>query len=349
MKVRMKASSIGLHDYISRTRRIEVVDSSSDRHRCRLAWEPNEFELNDTAFAVLSLCDGRTTLCTLILQLKAELGLPAAQIPAVQGEVQQVLGMFLRMGIVRSSPAPGDSVGIVAAKNPVLAADSARTFPASIQVINLSYRTDRWRAFSSALSRAGAPEFQRLEAVDAEAYPTVTAMLEAHDYRLSPCYLDVPGFDDASHRFKAKTGCALSHQKAFRNIVASEVAGWHVIFEDDDKLLHDWTWLVDSFAETLERHPGTPDMVLLSNRVGIARPDTGINDRFGCDAYAVHSSACAGLIESMDFSTGGFHVDYSPDNHCYHLCEEGRLDIAILADGPWAYSVPGGGASDIER
>lgn len=340
-----------LHDYPARTRRITVSRATAGRHWCSVSGDGQSFTVNDSALAILGLCDGRTSVCAILVRLKNALGLAPAAIPDLRASVEGTLADYVSRGLICAYSAPHHAAELVAGHGPdvgTLTCLAPEDTPRSIQVINLDRRRDRWLSFSTALSHAGTPEFQRLAAVDADHFPSIDAMLEAFGDRLHPDYLAIEGLDVHDHRFRAKTACALSHRTALQNIQSSGDTGWHIILEDDNQPLHGWARLLDSLADTLYARAARPDMILLSNRVGTAMPLTGIGDRYGTDAYAVHSSACGSLINSTRFSNGAFHTDYSLDNHYNALCAAGRLDIALLENGPWLHSIGTGYDSDIE-
>jgi hypothetical protein len=341
-----------LHEYPARIRRVAVIRSIDGRHECCVSGEPEKFALNDSALAILGLCDGRTSACMMIMQLKNAFDLSTDEMSALRASVERTLREFVDLGLIRAYSAPhyASELAVAQPQGPeprvCLAVEES---PCSIQVINLDRRRDRWLSLSTDLAHAGAPEVRRLSAIDANDYLTIDAMLEAHDDRLHPDYLDINGFDGSNRRFRAKTACALSHRTALRNILMSGDAGWHIVLEDDNHTFHDWAGLLDSFADTLYAHAVKPDMILLGNRVGIASPLTGIHDRYGTDAYAVHSSVCERIIESIRFADSAFHIDYSLDNHYHALCASGVLDIALLENGPWINNFGTGYDSDIEN
>jgi hypothetical protein len=343
---------LALHDYPARTRRIAVDRSTGERHECSVSGDGERFVVNDSALAILGLCDGRTTVCMMFIRLKTALGLSTAEMPALCASVEETLADYISRGLIRAHSAPhhaADLVGDQTQGKEPRACLAPEDMPRSIQVINLDRRRDRWLSFSTALSHAGAPQPHRHSAIDANEFPSINDMLAAFGDRLHPEYLGIDGFDIHDHRYRAKTACALSHRTALQNILASGDAGWHILLEDDNQTLHGWPGLLDSLADTLYTRVDRPDMILLSNRVGTARPFTGISDRYGTDAYAVHSSICQWLADSVTFGNRAFHIDYSLDNHFHGLCAAGALDIALLENGPWIHNFGTGYDSDIEN
>ncbi|MDZ7839366.1 MAG: hypothetical protein U5R46_00885 [Gammaproteobacteria bacterium] len=340
-----------LHDYPARSRRIAVNQSTGDRHECSVSGDDDRLVINDSALAILGLCDGRTSMCMMLVRLKTALGLSVAEMPALRASVERTLADYISRGLIRVYSGPHHAADLSAdralytEKRACLAPEDT---PRSVQVINLDRRQDRWLSFSTALAHAGAPEPRRLSAVDADDFPSINDMLAAFDDRLHPEYLGIDGFDIHDYRFRAKTACALSHRSALQNIVASGDAGWHLILEDDNQTLHGWAGLLDSLADTLYTREAQPDLILLSNRVGTAQPLTGINDMYGTDAYAVHSSICQCLVDSVTFGNRAFHINYSLDNHYHDLCAAGALDTALLENGPWINNFATGFDSDIE-
>lgn len=340
-----------LHDYPTRTRTMVVSESRDQGYECLLSGEEERVKLNDSALAVLGMCNGRTSVCSMMLMLKEAFDMPIEEMDDLRGTIDDVLANFVRMRLVRSYPAPHQAAPLgssMVQETASVVRLSPVDVPRSVQVINLDRRRDRWLSQSTALEQAGTPNFERLAAVDGRDYDTIDSMLAAFGERLHPDYQATHGFDHQDARFRAKTACALSHREALRRVAASGKEGWHLILEDDNNVIYEWHRLLDNLAATLDGRHRAPDMILLSNRVGIAHPQTGINDVYGADAYAVHSSACQWLADSIEFANRGFHTDYSLDNHFNALCTEGRLDIAILASGPWIDNYGTGYDSDIE-
>jgi len=203
-------------------------------------------------------------------------------------------------------------------------------------LINLPRRNDRRMSVVQQLLRYKVIPHDIYDAIDAAEFESIDHMLLSQGMGVLAKDKYPDWVQQTDYRCRAKTGCAISHFKVLRNI-AEKSFGWYVVLEDDIEIQSYFWVLEQNLRNTIKLYPDC-QMIMLTNRHGIAYPATGEAALYGLDAYAITPKGAKIIVDSISFSKGTFHPDYSPDNHVAYLCKEKAIDIRILEPN-WVHNI----------
>lgn len=184
-------------------------------------------------------------------------------------------------------------------------------------LINLKRRTDRRE--KALVSLKDVPNLKVFEAIDGRAYETISDMLITHvgNDKLNS-YLQeemrLSNADQRNNRFKAKTGCYLSHWLVWKEIAEDPVTAedqYFLVMEDDITTCYSHSAMK---LRILNSNP-TADLIMVSNRMGISTHATKMAGNYGTDGYLIKKSACKKLIKDIRLDNEApYMVAFSLDN-----------------------------------